>query len=62
VKSRNSSAALYRYYQYQDDDTFELIQVAAKLKGKIIGIMKEISPEKSAAKIVKSRSAIECTT
>jgi hypothetical protein len=45
ASGHDTSAAFYRYYQYQDDDTFEIVQVAAKLKGKIVDFKKKKSSE-----------------
>jgi hypothetical protein len=32
----DTNKAFERYCQYQDDDTFEMVRVAAEMKGKVI--------------------------
>ena len=41
ASGHNTNKAFERYCQYQDDDTFEMVQAAAKIKGKIIEFKKE---------------------
>jgi hypothetical protein len=43
ASGHDTNEAFNRYCQYQDDDTFEMVQVAAKLKGKIVDFKKKKS-------------------
>jgi hypothetical protein len=36
ASGHETNKAFERYCQYQDDDTFELVRIAAKMKGKVI--------------------------